>query len=327
VQNKKFSKRNLKAAQCLTKLIIRQYIVLKDKTKGVKSIMAFYNYWFDTSSYVTALLKRNKKVYFNFTRAHGFDLYESRRIENYMPLKRQFKYDFDKIFPISTHGLNYLADQYLIPYNNLLVSRLGVKMPDHFSKPNGQNYLKILSLSFCVEVKRIDKIIDALSLASKKIYPDMQIVWTHIGSGSLKPDLEKRANELLGGLDHLGFSFLGHIENHRVIEYLKSERIDVLINTSESEGIPVSIMEAMSFGIPAIAPAIGGIPEIINNNNGILLSECPSIEEISNAILQFDHYKKTSTRRLAVETISEYYNASKNYAQFICSIQQLIGSL
>ncbi|MFR4320263.1 MAG: glycosyltransferase [Blautia massiliensis (ex Durand et al. 2017)] len=45
------------------------------------------------------------------------------------------------------------------------------------------------------------------------------------------------------------------------------------MNVSSSEGIPVSIMEATSFGIPGIATDAGGTKEIIRDKeNGVLLS-------------------------------------------------------
>ena len=46
------------------------------------------------------------------------------------------------------------------------------------------------------------------------------------------------------------------------------------MNVSESEGIPVSIMEASSFGIPVIATNVGGVGEIVENGyNGLLLNK------------------------------------------------------
>ena len=61
----------------------------------------------------------------------------------------------------------------------------------------------------------------------------------------------------------------------------------MFINVSSTEGIPVSIMEAMSFGIPVIATAVGGTPEIVNNENGYLLSKDPSAKELAEVIQNF----------------------------------------
>ena len=47
--------------------------------------------------------------------------------------------------------------------------------------------------------------------------------------------------------------------------------IDLFLNTSKYEGIPISIMEAIAYQIPCIATHVGGVPEIINNDNGYLL--------------------------------------------------------
>jgi len=48
------------------------------------------------------------------------------------------------------------------------------------------------------------------------------------------------------------------LPHNDVLNYYASNPVDVFINTSSSEGLPVSIMEAMSFGIPVIATNVGG---------------------------------------------------------------------
>jgi glycosyltransferase involved in cell wall biosynthesis len=41
--------------------------------------------------------------------------------------------------------------------------------------------------------------------------------------------------------------------------------LDLFLNTSLHEGIPLSVLEAMSFGIPILAPNVGGLKEMIND--------------------------------------------------------------
>ena len=100
----------------------------------------------------------------------------------------------------------------------------------------------------------------------------------------------------------------------------------LLLNVSASEGVPVSIMEAMSFGIPVIATAVGGTPEIVNNNNGYLLNENPSPDEIASKLLEY-HYlpeeEKNNKRKAAYEMWKNNYNAEKNYLEFVKSILSL----
>ena len=51
--------------------------------------------------------------------------------------------------------------------------------------------------------------------------------------------------------------------------------VDLFLTVSANEGIPVSIMEAQSFGIPVIATDVGGISEIVNNVNGSYFLQIP----------------------------------------------------
>ncbi|MEG1497600.1 MAG: glycosyltransferase, partial [Clostridiales bacterium] len=95
----------------------------------------------------------------------------------------------------------------------------------------------------------------------------------------------------------------------------------------ESEGIPVSIMEAISFGIPVIATDVGGVNEIVyNDQNGILLDKDFSDNQLIEAINKFafmpnDEYLKY--RDNARNIWEKNYDAEKNYTEFLNEISRL----
>lgn len=62
---------------------------------------------------------------------------------------------------------------------------------------------------------------------------------------------------------------------------------DVYVLTSYNEGLPVSILEAMSYGLPIISTPIGGIPEIVKDGQNGFLVTPGDIDQISNALSRF----------------------------------------
>lgn len=82
-----------------------------------------------------------------------------------------------------------------------------------------------------------------------------------IGDGDLYPELYKRYGECEN------ISFLGEISDFR--DFYK---YDVFVLTSDSEGLPMSALEAGSSGLPMILSNVGGCFEVIGGENGILVS-------------------------------------------------------
>lgn len=75
--------------------------------------------------------------------------------------------------------------------------------------------------------------------------------------------------------------FLGFKEN--VSPFLTEN--DIYILTSHYEGLPISIIEAMSYGLPIIASDVGGNDEMIKNGeNGYLVD---NVNDLTEAILKF----------------------------------------
>ena len=81
-----------------------------------------------------------------------------------------------------------------------------------------------------------------------------------LGEGPSRRALEAARADL--GLDH-AVTFLGAAEQGVVVSWLQRAAVAVL--TSRSEGMPVCLMEAAACGLPAVAPAVGGIPELVDD--------------------------------------------------------------
>lgn len=321
----KYIPRCLLIALKSTALTLKGLSELKDIVRQFsEDEITIYAYWNDISSYAACLLKRQGLVKEVVSRSHRFDLYEEERSKHYMPLKRQFKNDYNAIFLLSNSALDYYQATYNTNKQNLNVARLGVDIPSAIMDVNPKsNTLRILSLSYCVPVKQIDLIMSAVESYSSQ-NPRTSIVWTHIGGGPLLDSLSSEASLLTNICPNLKINFTGHLENYEVRKNLETIKYDVMINASKSEGIPVSIMEAMSFGIPVLAPDIGGISDLVNNENGFLMPSICGIDDIIKGI-EYIYNSDYSLNKNAYLWVSQYFNASVNYPNFIASLECISG--
>lgn len=300
---------------------------LKYSLKKIDGDILIYSYWNDADCYAACELKnKNKnKIKAVVSRSHRYDLYEDFRENAYMPLKRQYSEKITKVFLLTKSASNYYNRTYGYPNNVLDVASLGVFLPEKtlvYSKSGG--VLRVLSVSNCIPIKRVDKIIDALNVFSKANHIEVQ--WTHIGNGVLFEKLKQQAEEI-GENALFKYNFMGFLPNIEVKKLLSEQNFDLFINASESEGVPVSIMEAMSYSIPVIAPDVGGISDIVNNSTGKLLNSNPSVENFVDAIQEI-YYSKDylKYRESAFLMVKQNYNADKNYKMFVKNLEKLINN-
>jgi glycosyltransferase involved in cell wall biosynthesis len=86
-----------------------------------------------------------------------------------------------------------------------------------------------------------------------------------IGDGPLRVHLEEQAKSL--GIEQ-NVKFLGYQKN--AVAFIKAA--DIMVMPSKIEGLPGVILEALSCGTPVIASAVGGIPEVVlNDQNGYVI--------------------------------------------------------
>jgi glycosyltransferase involved in cell wall biosynthesis len=86
--------------------------------------------------------------------------------------------------------------------------------------------------------------------------------------------------------------------------------LDLYLNTSLHEGIPISILEAMSYGIPIIAPNVGGLEEILDDGIQGYLVEGREPKVFANRCLNIYNNKllKHSMERSAREKVKEKFS-------------------
>jgi len=270
-----------------------------------------YSYWANDTAFALAQMRRRTPYIKMCCRAHRWDIYFEENQSGYLPFRLVLLKNLDAIFVISEHGKTYIESLLAEKFQTLKVSRLGV-LKHNLSLPSDQEFT-IGTISNIIPVKNLFKLVDALSNL------DFNFTWFHIGDGIQRMELEKLAHEKIPAK----YQFLGQMSNTKVMSFLEKTPISLFINISLSEGIPVSIMEAFSCGIPVLATNVGGNFEIVDNSNGILLSVDPDTNEIVEAISKFKNLSNSQKQKLkenAYNTWDEKYNAEKNYQAFIKQI-------
>lgn len=269
----------------------------------------FYSYWFYDWNLSLSILNYKKEIKKNYTRTHGFDLYENNGKENYLPLRKFCLEHTNKIFTISKKGERYLKSLYPKYSTKIMLAYLGTKDYGSNPLPNNTQPFHIVSCSNINFVKRLHLIIDTLN------HINFKIKWTHIGDGPLSSEIKELSQKLP---THIEVVFMGRLTQNEIFNFYKTSYIDVFINTSVSEGLPVSIMEAISFGIPIIATDVGGTNEIINDTTGWLIPADFSTKTISDLIHNIKHETEKSKNREEIKKYWELnFKGEENYDIFV----------
>ncbi|HAE40236.1 MAG TPA: hypothetical protein DCG57_16620, partial [Candidatus Riflebacteria bacterium] len=97
------------------------------------------------------------------------------------------------------------------------------------------------------------------------------------------------------------------------------DQIDIALLPSLGEGIPLSLLESMRWGIPCIASNIGGIPEIIEHDKNGMLIEPGDAKALIGAI----RHISANYQRFSIATIS-HFKSINNYPEMIDKLEDLL---
>lgn len=281
----------------------------------------FYSYWLDGAA--TYLSRSCYKNSLKISRCHGGDCFFDR---GYHPYRREQLAGLDKIYTISEAGRQDIIDHYRCDVSNvndkISVARLGVFTNEDADNPWTKKEKRIIvTCSNIIRLKRLDLIIDALEDIDELI-----IQWIHFGDGKEASVIKQYAQKKLDKKKNIEYVFTGYKEKTYILHFYASQTVDLFINCSDVEGIPVSMMEAMSYGIPCIGRSVGGINELLNNECGLLLEQDITAKELANSIkkiLEMNESEYLLKRETSKRTILERYNAENNYRLFFEMIKKV----
>lgn len=275
-----------------------------------------YSYWQNSAALAVTLLKSETPTFQSICRAHRVDLYFYANENNYLSFRQYISKNIDNLFFISDNGLAYQTQLLKTNYPSFVVSRLGTEKVIETHKTKRNNWL-LVSCSTIVPTKRLHLIIGALALLV-----DIDIEWVHFGSGHLENKIKKLAKEKLGNKTTIDYHFEGNVDNMHIHQFYAENHVDLFINVSDSEGIPVSIMEAMSYGIPVAATDVGGTGELVDNFVGILLEKDLTIDRLAKYLAELfsapEKIKELSNN--AYKKWLAGYAAQSNFNNFITRI-------
>ncbi len=227
--------------------------------------------WMEDWVNVLGLVKQRVPGMHFATLAHGWDLFEQRRAEGVIPYRAAQLEWADMVCCIARHGKAYLEARHPQHAARLFHTPLGT--PDRGVAPWAPDpVLRVVSSAYLRPPKRVQDIAAALRLVKRPMH------WTHFGDGEGRAELERAIKDLPG---HVTVQLMGHVEHGELMRFYREQAVDLFLHLSAQEGVPVSMMEAASFGIPLVANDVGGVGEVLSPDTGTLLPADTSADALA----------------------------------------------
>ena len=277
--------------------------------KNQEKRFVVYSFWCNECALGAVKYKRKSPSVKVVSRCHNFDLYGNEENGFYVPYQKIIVKELNSIYPVSYDGAEFLNERF-----NMSVTPAIMGVPDSKSINSGSNdgVLRIVSCSYMVGRKRLHLIFDGLSHFCKA-HTDLTVEWTHIGDGPERPVIE---NMIEMAPVNLNVILTGALSNADVHVFYKRSPVDLFVNSSAKEGTPVSIMEAISYGVPILATGFGGNKEVVERGAGFALPIDPEPSDFNTALEAFVNCDRKALRISSREVWKKYYNSDVNSAKF-----------
>ena len=184
----------------------------------------------------------------------------------------------------------YLAANSRVAIDNS-VTALGARRDRFFFVPNvvdtaaftpeprtANKRVLVLAVGSLVPVKRLDRFVRAVSALRGRTEVQMQAVI--VGDGPMRSQLESLSGEL--GLTSAQLQFPGTAPD--IMNWYR--KADLVVLTSEREGTPNVILEAMASGLPVVATRVGGVPALVRDDETGYIVDPDDEASLAAAILK-----------------------------------------
>jgi glycosyltransferase involved in cell wall biosynthesis len=290
------------------------WLWLRDFTPASQQPLLIYTYWRGGQTVAALRHSAEHADHAVVSRVHRYELYDSAFARPFQPWTTVYR-QLQLVIPIAQHGVDYLRQQG-VAEAHLRLSRLGVSAQPVRASASSDGVVRLVSCSSISHVKRLPftaQVIKSFALDC----PDHQILWTHFGDGPERPQLEA---VLQTAPANMQVDLRGQVDNMEVLRHYATHPVDLFVLLSSSEGLPVSIQEALSMGIPVLATDVGGVSEAVdlNGDNGGLLSpqDSPDLaaRQLRALLVDATAPQRAQRRVVAWNRWAERFNAEKNHA-------------
>lgn len=285
--------------------------IMETKAEGK---IYLYSYWSNECLSIAALIKSRWPKITVFSRAHGFDVFEEQTRYQFIPFRSRQLRHASAVFSVSKRGCERLIDRNPRYSNKIKLAYLGTA--DHGLAPFNENEKVVVSCAYLRRLKGVEFIPDAL------MHIKTPVTWVHIGDGELMEEIRTKCKSLPG---HIKVELVGTFLPEEIQQFYLSRSVSLFLSLSEREGLPVTLMEAISYGIPIMATDVGGCCEITTEETGTLLEEHPAAETVAGKMEAFLSSKKNSIdfRGGVREFWRKRFSADVNYQKFYQEVKLL----
>ncbi len=271
-RDRRFSLRNAAKVAAFAQRGLKMHLWAERMMRAVsESSTTLYGMWMSYDGYAAALCKKKHPGMRCVIRGHAFDIDTERTPLNPYFMKSFIADKADGLYFISETAkkqyLEYMQGKASEDKLHVLAMGSGGESVETFREAPlyTQGVLRVVSCAQVIPIKQVELMVEALSQ-----WQGTTLCWTHIGGGEGLEDLRRMADHKLGPKENVICELLGSQNAPRIQKLYEERSFDVFINTSRKEGVPISIMEAMRHGTPVIAPAVGGIPDLVTPEVGWL---------------------------------------------------------